>query len=89
MELRGDNLLTLFNGRTALDMDGEDGMGARRIHIQVVVAGGALLLTFEQAVQCRLLVTALLHSKAAHGDLTLGVFLDRHSCARLVARVRV
>ena len=47
MQLRGDDLLGLLNCGAALNMNSEDGVGARRVHIEAVVGCSSLLLTFK------------------------------------------
>mmetsp|Transcript_34163 Transcript_34163/g.42242 ORF Transcript_34163/g.42242 Transcript_34163/m.42242 type:complete len:427 (-) Transcript_34163:33-1313(-) len=89
VEFGGDNLLVLLNSRPALNMNREDSVRARRIHIQVVVACSALLLSLEQAVKSLFFVAALSRGKAANGDLTQGVLLDGHARASLLSWARL
>ena len=64
-------------------MNSEDGVGARRVHIEAVVSCSSLLLTLKEAVKGFLLVAALSHCQTADLNLAVGIVLHRDVRARL------
>ena len=70
-------------------MNGEDGVRARRVHVEVVVCGSSALFALEQAVQGFLLVTAFRGGEATNGDFPINVILHRDARACLVLWLRL
>ena len=75
MQLRGDDLLRLLNCGATLDMNSEDGVGTRRVHIEAVVSCSSLLLALEETVKGFLLVAALSHRQTTYLNLAIGIVL--------------
>ena len=65
-------------------MNREDGVRARRVHIEVVVSGRSVLFTLEKAVEGLLFIAALLCGETTNGNLAIKVILHRDARARLV-----
>ena len=89
VKLAGDDLLRLLDRRPRLDMNSEDGVRARRVHVEVVICGSSALLALEQAVQGFFLVTAFLGGEATNGDFPIHVILHRDGRACLVLWLRL
>ena len=56
-------------------MNSEDGVGARRVHIEAVVSCSSLLFALEEAVKGFLFVAALSHRQTTYLNLAIGIVL--------------